>query len=729
MISDQQLTASTKRKYELGHCALIGTVLWFGAVVFLKVKWTPRFGDELFFLINGYQGFHLWHAYSAKVLAALAIASWIVWIAIKCGERLLEKLVSAPELSPIEKRVFSAGLGFASISLVTFLLGVLRLWYVSVFWFLLVVASLAFLPRKPWQIKWTHSVPPITPVKEWWERAAAILLVAAGLILLIGDLSPEIFYDSLHYHLAVPNLYLVNHRIYNEPNFAYASFVMVVQLFWGFALTVGNEITVKLLHGSMTLLLFFSFVAFERRYLAQNAGLLGTLIFVSMPLVGLNAAAAGIDVASSAVQFLAVFALSRALAGHHGELETHQWLRLAGLFTGVAATSKYTSLLTIPVACIVIAWRGRRERRQWRSILRRLVVLVAYATLFMSPFYMKNVVFHHNPIYPIAGTILGEPRVEDHSWSNIARETAPPQLLKADSLQELLVRFFKDPWSITMNGRDGVQNFVGPLLLGLLPLVLVVRPPGVACGVLARYSLGLWVAWLLATTAQVRFGLPLLAIISLLLAHSVLSFRRPVVVRQALLVLCIFSAAWNLYYTLVLTGLKDGWRVVGGIVSEHDYLAEQHLSYPTPDYEGLAWMNNNLSPGSKVMMVGDTRSYYTRIPVVPSSLFDNQPIVTISHSALNGDDMAEMLRKQGITHLFVNAGEAIRTESYGPFQWDANSWAVLDDFWRGHLRLLWSSVVASPNFRALFVYEVRSDRGSPENSVPPFNPLQRWRPR
>jgi hypothetical protein len=729
VISDQRLTASKKRKYELGPAALIATVLWFSAVLFVKVKGTPRFGDELLSLVNGYQGFHLWHAYSAKALGALAIALWIIWIAIKCGGQLLNKLVPVAELLPIERRVFSAGLGFASISLMTLLLGVLRLWYVSVFWFLLVAASIAFFPRRPWQIKWNNSIPAITPLKEWWALAASAILVAAGLIFLIGDLAPEIFYDSLHYHLAVPNLYLVNHRIYNEPNFAYASFIMVVQLFWGFALTVGNEITVKLLHGAMTLLLFFAFIAFERRYLAQNAGLLGTLIFVSMPLVGINATAAGIDVASSAVQFLAVFALTRAVTGDRGEPGRHQWVRLAGLFTGVAATCKYTSLLAVPVACIVIAWARRRERQQWQSVFRQLGLFLVYATLFMLPFYMKNVVFHHNPVYPIAGGIWGDPRVEDHSWNNIAKETGPPQLLQANALPELFVRFFRDPWLITMNGRDGGQNFIGPLLLGLLPLLLVVRPPGIACGVLARYSLGLWVAWLLTTTAQVRFGMPLLAIVSLLLAHTVLSFRSAVAVRQALLVLCIFSAAWNLYYMLVLTGSKDGWRVVGGMVSEHDYLAEQHLSYPTPDYEGLAWMNNNLPPGSKVMMLGDTRSYYTRIPVVPFSLFDNQPIVTMSRTAVNGDEVAEILRKEGVTHLFVNAAEAIRTESYGPFQWDANSWAVLDNFWRGHVQLIWSSVVAPPNFRALFVYEVRSDRESSENLVPAFNPFQRWKPR
>jgi hypothetical protein len=60
--------------------------------------------------------------------------------------------------------------------------------------------------------------------------------------------------------------------------------------------------------------LFFTFIAFERRYLSTGAGLLGTLIFVTMPIVAGVAGTAGIDVASGALQFLALFALILAIA-------------------------------------------------------------------------------------------------------------------------------------------------------------------------------------------------------------------------------------------------------------------------------------------------------------------------------------------------------------------------------------------------------------------------------
>jgi hypothetical protein len=91
--------------------------------------------------------------------------------------------------------------------------------------------------------------------------------------------------------------------------------------------------------------------------------------------------------------------------------------------------------------------------------------------------------------------------------------------------------------------------------------------------------------------------------------------------------------------------------------------------------------------------------------------------------------MARLLRGQGITHLFINFGEAVRTESYGLFPLDAQSWAVIDDFWHRYLRLVWVSYRPDPaNLKGLFVFELLPDSSEP-SSPPPPNPLERWKPK
>ena len=161
-------------------------------------------------------------------------------------------------------------------------------------------------------------------------------------------------------------------------------------------------------------------------------------------------------------------------------------------------------------------------------------------------------------------------------------------------------------------------------------------------------------------------------------------------------------------------------------MSEHDYLAEYHPTYPRPDYEALDWMNNNLPAGSKVMVAGDSRTYYTRIAVVPSSIFNTQPIVQAARKAKDGAGMAQLLREQGVTHLLVNFGEAVRTESYGLFPWDTQSWAVLEDFWHKYVRLVWMSAhPPNPYPKALFVYQLQPNTEAPgDPTQAPPNPFE-----
>ena len=248
--------------------------------------------------------------------------------------------------------------------------------------------------------------------------------------------------------------------------------------------------------------------------------------------------------------------------------------------------------------------------------------------------------------------------------------------------------------------------------------------------VLAPYGLGLWLVWLF-TTSMVRFSMPALALIALLAADALLRFCGGIRLRQVIVGLCLAAAALDIYITTVISTFTEGWLVVGGVISEDEYLKTQHPLYPIPDYEALDWMNNNLPAGSKVMMAGDARTYYARIPVVPSSVLNISPIVHVARQSRNGADMARLLREQGVTHLFVNFAEARRTQSYRNFPWDDQSWPVLEDFWRDHVRLIWLTTRpdANGNRRALFVYQLQwDDQKSGQRVAGPPNPFQFWKP-
>ena len=181
-----------------------------------------------------------------------------------------------------------------------------------------------------------------------------------------------------------------------------------------------------------------------------------------------------------------------------------------------------------------------------------------------------------------------------------------------------------------------------------------------------------------------------------LLAEAVLSAVTEWKVRWLLLGSLIAGVFFNLAFQLMILSSWEGWQVVAGKVSEASYLGSMHASYPTPPYDALVWMNENLPKSARVLFAGESRSYYLERRAIPSSIPGPQPVVVWAREARTGAELAQKMRAAGVTHIFLNLMEALRTDSYREFQWDPASWAVFDDFWTHSTRLIWKKENSRP---------------------------------
>jgi len=554
---------------------------------------------------------------------------------------------------------------------------------------------------------------------EPWRFLWRIFLAAVFLLFLVGALCPEIFFDSLFYHLGFPNLYRLNHRLVNYPQL-YSNFIEVVQMMYGFAITVGNTLVPKLLHSATGALLGFSLIAFGRRYLSPGAGLLSAVILLTTPLLIYNATTAGIDVAWTYFQFTACFALVRFFSN-----PSKRWLWLAGLLTGISAACKYPALPYIPLALLILWWQRRWSERQSRAtVLREAMHFLLPALGVVSPFLIRSLAYHGNPLYPFAGTWWGHPAILRGDWAHFMSD-APARNLRAEfGSPSRALHFIFHPWFMTMEG-DSLSYYVGPLFLIVLVPVCFMRFKNMPCAIFLRLAAGIWLLWL-ATTATPRYGLPALALLAPVAAQAVLSLRRW---RALLLGLVAAGACLNLEASYTMLYSMGGWRVLGGQMSEADYLSDTRASYPTPPYEGYQWMNSHLPPEAKILIVGDSRSYYTDRRVIPASVYDPQALVEYAR-APDAARMRQALRRDGVTHIFFNLVEAVRTQSYGLFPWDRAVWNTLNDFWAHDVRLIWKDErFERDNPKALYVFELLNDAQAAAPHAPPENPFERWKPR
>jgi hypothetical protein len=670
---------------------------------------------SLNYILAALTDFGFFHAYMVRVLLGFSAAALLLILMARGGGLLIQQFLPERALTRPEHWVLGSALSVGLLSAIVLGAGAMHLWNAGVF--IIVCISIGL-----WAISLPMTEIPSAAFRpSAWTVIWKILLALLVLLYVLGAAAPEIFFDSLHYHLAIPNLYRLEHRIFSVPTDLYADFVMNVQLIYGLAITVGNTLSAKAVHIGLSFLLGIGFVAFARRFFGTASGWLAALLFLSMPMVAINATTAGTDVAGAFLLFASAVTLVLAL-----ESPTARAFQMAGALTGIASGTKYPAFVFIPVACLLITWHFTRdEKKPWREWLPLVGQFTAGAILFVAPILIKNIVFHHNPLYPFGGTFLGHPRLDPLEWHKFISDTSPRDWGSAFSSPAAILHWLAAPWFVTFES----QGTLGPVLLMGLPFLFRRSDRSLAYRLFQRYAALLWIIWV-ATSTVPRYGLPALVLTCPLIAEAVLSAVSGWLERWVLLGSFTLGIVANIALQLIILFSWEGWQVVAGQVSEADYLGRSHTLYPTPPYDGLIWMNENLPKDARVLFAGESRSYYLNRRSIPIAIPGSQPVVAWSREATSGQELAQRMRAEGVTHIFLNLMEALRTDSYQELRWDPASWAVFDDFWTHSTRLIWRKEIQDhTNPQALYVFELVPEAIAAQPHPPTPNPFIHWKPK
>jgi len=105
---------------------------------------------------------------------------------------------------------------------------------------------------------------------------------------------------------------------------------------------------------------------------------------------------------------------------------------LWGIVGAGALLSKFQTVYFIGPMILLLVWRLVRAeesfRLAWRRILCVAAIILATVVVVTAPHFVKNTVFHHNPVYPLA-----------QDWFTGSRPTVPDA--------PLLVRYFLTDWN------------------------------------------------------------------------------------------------------------------------------------------------------------------------------------------------------------------------------------------------------------------------------------------
>lgn len=654
-----------------------------------------------------------------KYVPQLALLGVLSLFSFSAGALLLKAAAGGEnrDLSALDWLLFSMGLGFGALSLLTLGLGAAGQLNRTALLVLLGCgfAAGAFRFRADILPRLKELDEEIKGLRfSAFDKVLLALLLFSGAAVLMLTLSPEIFFDSLVYHLGVPAYYINEGRLLASPDNLHSASPLLLQMLYAAGLLLSGDTLAKLLHFATGFWLCATMFAMGRRYASVTAGLLACVIYAGMPMAGMNLGTTGVEVGSSWFTLLAAYALVLFSAREKGEPRLFdRTLLLAGIMAGLASGTKYTALFAVVAGMGLMFLNRPGEPSSGRAALslKRALFFGAAAGLVFSPWMIKDLLFHGNPLYPYFGGLFGGHRVDPYKWALLNSDCYARDLHAAFSSLSGFFQFLFHPWYLTMSGA-GNADFVGPAILVCAPLTLAAfyaRPP---LKHLAFLAAAMWALWAFSTTMP-RYLLTDLALFSVIFAAIITGapsafFRWTF---QGLLALvCFYGAQW----VDRTAASQGGWRVVFGYESRDHYLSVQHQSYPTPYYPAMEYINSSLPRDSRVLFLGESRGFYCGRRFITSSVYDESPLVRFARESATPEELEAKVKAAGITDLFLNLGEAMRVDqTYRLFGWDERSIKVFDGWWNAYVRQLWSDTSRGPDYyRLLFVYRV-ADKPTP----------------
>ena len=361
-------------------------------------------------------------------------------------------------------------------------------------------------------------------------------------------------------------------------------------------------------------------VDFGRKELRLERGYLA-LLLLTLPMTLFLLGSLKNDLPAALFLFLAFRALRKG-----------RWER--GALAGALAIGvKYFSALPL-LAALLLALRPPLPR------FRRVAAAGGFSLLVLLPLLLKNALLTGNPIYPFLGNLFPSPQWDPSRSLVMVKDVG--------RIVGNLRNFLRLPYDLSYRFY-GFGGGIGPLFLALLPLLLISRRRGLPKDLLL-FPLAVL---LLGTpfTGSLRFLFIAFVLLSLPVAY-LLEERPTLLLRLLFLGGVLFHSALGLVVQERVFSASSLWS---GSKTEREFLEERF-----PASALYRWINKSLPRTSRILILGEGRSFSLHRPYQIGSALDYLPERDLFDRCLTSDDYLQGLKGRGYTHLFVHFGELER---------------------------------------------------------------------
>jgi hypothetical protein len=376
-------------------------------------------------------------AFEALLGAALTSAA-----CYSCGTLFIDRL--KVKLHRSERLPLAFVLGAAYLHLAIFAILALHIAYWPVLVALLLVVIGAALKTGSWRL----SGEPSEPLSKTLQLLCVLLFALFTILYFFHALAPEASPDGSAYHLAIVAEYLRARGFEPITNNMYAALSAGIELLFIPAFAIGRHSAGALVHFAFLLAIALAVFAYGRRIGKPWTGAVAAFLVYASPVVGMDGSSAYIDVAAAAMVFCVFYWVEI-----WDESREDKLLIPIGLLVGFAYAAKYTAAIIGVYVIGFVLWRTRS--------LRPVLKVLAFASVMVAPWLLKNWIVLQNPVAPFASEIFRNPYFHIGTideWAAYLRTYGLP------SLKTL-------PLEVTVRGAK-TQGLIGPVFLAL-PIALL----------------------------------------------------------------------------------------------------------------------------------------------------------------------------------------------------------------------------------------------------------------
>ena len=624
-------------------------------------------------------------------LPLLSLATALIWLAgLTAVGRFVLGRMAPYAMNGAERWAFSFATGFLAVGLLVLLAGLVggaRPWVMGIILALLAVAAVASY-RSLWAD--LRSLPPVwrSSSKQIVRNVVVVTFLIFAIFAVLIALTPPIQSDGMRYHLGAPQEFLKAGRILYLPSNAFSNFPFLPEMHYLVALGVGTPEAGQLMHLVCMFAVATALAGMIIRFVEPLAPetprwalrAVPFFIVLGMPASFITATWPFVDHAVALFFVLTLLALLRAMeTGRRGDFV------LLGAMAAGAIGCKYTAVVWLAALTLVAAWNyfafappaKRCERRSFNARYF-LIAFLAIAAL-SAPWFLKNLAFTGNPVYPLAHGIF-----DGGEWSaESARFLAERMGDKGEPAT--LINIIPTLRRVVVEWPDYEGHYLGPLWPALLTLAFA--------GLLLTHwnhgarSRPLWLIAMSAAMAYLMWYFTyqsnrMIILVVLLIAPLVAAFlasawsgsRRAGQAALLLLILAsAYGALWSAQYTLA-RAVPPAAPYLAGAMSKAEYLTRA-LSY----HRGFEWLNDKVKPEEQVLFVGEHRIYGARFKALWSDWFDAPVFANLmrKHAWKSPEDFFAFARENAIAYIFMNDAELAPQQKFWRSRFSDEEWQLL----------------------------------------------------